>query len=116
MPLPTVDWQTIPISLVTSTLAATNLVAEEEAGIRIYPVDNRAQLPVPFAFRTAVGTLGLLQLTDYVEEPPGARLRFQLVNSGSPTNAAIMLSVPVMVRANAMARPLGEMNTTLYFF
>ncbi len=49
------------------------------------------QLPKSFLFKSRTGTMGILQITGFTENPRGVKLRYKLVQGG-PTNAAVVAS------------------------
>lgn len=60
---------------------ATNLVSELHAELAVMNLD----CPLPFycAFRTAEGTVGLLEISGFTEKPGGVKLRYKLVQTRS---------------------------------
>jgi serine/threonine protein kinase/tetratricopeptide (TPR) repeat protein len=57
--------------------APTDTIAEMHEDLRIMNLD--CPLPATFAFRTAEGAMGLLQITGFTENPRGVKLRYKLV-------------------------------------
>ena len=60
------------------------------AGYTSYQIKTNAALPLTFAFQTATGQFGLLQITDFAETPPGVKIRYKLATpsarSGTSSN------------------------------
>ncbi|MCZ7639072.1 MAG: pectinesterase family protein [Verrucomicrobia bacterium] len=52
--------------------------------VTVYVLPAHAPLPLTFAFETAQGGRGLLQIAGFVEEPPSVRLRFRLLSNNAP--------------------------------
>lgn len=57
----------------------TNLFPEWYAELAVMNLDG--PLPYYCAFRTAEGTVGLLQITGLTEDPPGVKIRYKLVRN-----------------------------------
>ncbi len=60
--------------------------AVTSAGIRYFTLPRQPDLPSTFAFGTPDGTIGLLQITGFTENPPGVKIRYKLVQ-GVATSA-----------------------------
>jgi len=63
--------------------APTNTIAEIHEDLRMMNLD--CPLPATYAFRTAEGTVGLLQITGFTDKPLGVKIRYKLVQA-SPNN------------------------------
>jgi RND family efflux transporter MFP subunit len=55
----------------------SSVVVKERGGIVFWTLQQHP--PLTFAFQTRMGTLGLLQVIRYTEEPHGVRIRYKLV-------------------------------------
>jgi hypothetical protein len=71
-----------------SVMAVHKALQRAESGLEIrrhktmmsYLLPEDAQPPVTFAFQTAEGGLGLMQITDFLTTPDGLKLRYTLVD------------------------------------
>jgi hypothetical protein len=61
--------------------APTNTVSDLGEDCRVMNLD--CPLPATYAFRTAAGAAGLLQITAFTNNPPGVKIRYKLVQDGS---------------------------------
>jgi hypothetical protein len=56
-------------------------VMETEDGWPFHAIHDRLEQPLDFAFQTGGGTIGLLQLTGFTDNPSGVKLRYKLVQT-----------------------------------
>jgi predicted Ser/Thr protein kinase/transglutaminase-like putative cysteine protease len=79
------QWNEATPQSLRKTLAA--VVMNTEDGWPFYPVTNRLEKPMLFAFQARSGAMGLLQIIGSKLKPPGVALRYRLATS-SLGNAA----------------------------
>jgi serine/threonine protein kinase len=58
-----------------------------KAGVTVYLLPPKIQLPRALAFQTREGISGLLQITGYTEKPRGVKIRYKLVTNPATTSA-----------------------------
>ncbi|MCF7976157.1 MAG: type II secretion system protein GspG [Phycisphaerae bacterium] len=51
----------------------------DRSGFRFYILDHLAKAPQTFAFETAQGALGVLQITEFLDKPRAIKIRYKLV-------------------------------------
>jgi len=64
---------------------SANLIAEkfynaDTSGLERFPAQYREPLPLTWLFRTHEGTMGILQITGFTDNPSGVKLRYKLVH------------------------------------
>ncbi|MCL4179076.1 MAG: protein kinase [Verrucomicrobia bacterium] len=101
----------------------TNALAHDPDGFEIlrhtpfevYVFPTNAQPPLTFAYETADGLRGALQITEFTENPNSARIRFKRANVGSFTATSVGSDTPTTSLPDpqvAVAKP-GEFTLTL---
>jgi len=96
-PLNTLDWDVVTERSLSNALAAgpKGLGVQKVRSAQVYILPADAQPPLTFAFRTASGAEGVLQLTGFTERPNSVRLRYKLMQTD-------------MASAQASRNPLGQ--------
>ncbi len=84
--LPVEKWDTAkPEDMSQSSVAESiGLETRQRGEFRVYLFGANQHPPLTFAFHTARGARGLLQITSFTEQPDSARIRFKLVRSTAP--------------------------------
>lgn len=95
-------WDTAGTHSLTSELERTDpgvkVLGRRE--VTVYVLGANTPVPLTFAFETAQGGRGLLQIAGFVEEPPAVRFRFKLLRN----NAADAPGAPAEVREATVAQ------------
>ncbi len=81
--LPREKWETLAQPDLSQALAAepSGLEIKQHPSWTVYVLPTNPQPPLTFAFQTATGTRGLLQITRFGENPNCARLRYKLTQA-----------------------------------
>ncbi len=84
---------------------ATGLEVKQRGPWQVYVLATNMQPPLTFAFGTASGATGLLQITRFTETPNSARLRYKLVIPGTTGGAVGLMQREFMRRYGLEAAP-----------
>ena len=100
-PLPNAMWESAAERDLSQALAAepAGLEIIQHRSWTVYVLATNAQPPLTFAFQTASGASGLLQITRFGEKPNSVRLRYKLLQA-----AATVLASPREVVAEWLRR------------
>jgi len=89
-PLPNEKWEAVTERELSQALAAepSGLEIKQRGSWTVYVLATNAQPPLTFAFRTASGARGVLQIMRFGEKPNSARLRYKLVQPAATVLAS----------------------------
>ncbi len=95
-------WDDInPHYLQTATASETSKIEMmERSGYRIYVLHEKAMPPLNFAFKTAKGELGVLQIVEFMDKPRGVKIRYKLLEYGP---APVADAAPRVVKTSPVA-------------
>jgi tRNA A-37 threonylcarbamoyl transferase component Bud32 len=84
--LPVEKWDAAKHEDLSHALVAESVGLEirQRGEFRVYVLAANQHPPLTFAFHSARGTRGLLQITRFTEQPDAARMRFKLLRSTAP--------------------------------
>jgi hypothetical protein len=88
------------------------LEIRQRRDLRVFLLAANRHPPLTFAFHTARGTHGLLQITSFTEKPNSARLRYKLLESSSGGVAAAAPKIVAPEFGPVMERTLQGRNET----
>lgn len=113
-PLDNESWDAVTKEALSKALAAapTGLEIKQRGPWQVYVLATNKQPPLTFAFMTASGATGLLQITRLTETPNFARLRYKLVTPTTAPPSTLTTVQPTGPKPFAQARP-GEFKVSL---
>jgi hypothetical protein len=81
-------WDTATEKTLSVALAAESagIPVEQHGPWKGYRLVAQTRLPVTFAFKTALGSMGLLQLTEFMDHLRGTKIRYKRLQAGEATS------------------------------
>jgi len=88
------EWEAATEATLSLALAqgAPGVRVEHQGPVKAYCLEAQTKLPLTFAFKTAQGSLGLLQVTELIDKPRSVKIRYRLVQTQEGSTQAPALA------------------------